>query len=49
MATHAGKSTSSKVNVQVPATSMGGILFMIVILLGIMIVVNSKPLFKKTD
>jgi hypothetical protein len=48
-AIHGGKSTSSKVNVQVPTTSMGGILFMIVILLGVMIVVNSKPLFKKTD
>ena len=49
MATHAGKSTSSKVNVQVPATSKQGILFMIVILLGEMIVLNRKLSFKKME
>jgi thermolysin len=45
-ANHSGKSASSKVNVQVPATSNQGLLVMIVILFGVMIVMNRKPSIK---
>ncbi len=46
-ANHGGKTSSSKVNVQVPATSDQGLLVMIIVLLSVMIVMNRKRFIKK--
>jgi len=46
-ANHSGKSASSKVSVQVPATSTFGLVLMIVILIGLMIVMNRKRVLKR--
>jgi hypothetical protein len=47
-ANHAGKTASSKANVQVPATSQQGLFVMIIVMLAVMIVMNRKRFIKKS-